>query len=491
MVERLREADDIVARYTRRHIGIDVVIGVAGLTPIPGAAPAALVASIGLQTPVIYQPMARAIAELYRGTYNKYLSELALASAAAAGTLDVAADFGIAFLKDMALELAREHSLGFGASLIPFIGGFAGAALDVVVARKMTKIVGAMSIIYCENEFAWIGTRNNTRALLLESLKNSGAERASELAERFILRGVRVVRAPRGAINAGSAESWATTIEAARQGIENGVAADNLSPDVINALSRWRGIEPHSLDALDAALHTAAGAFAVDGTLGALKGFLGEEIAQQQIPGARFASAVNQEAWDLVDSHGHRVQVKVGSSAYEQARDALINHPDITIATDPVTAGRLTADGYDVISIDELDNAALSETVDRTVSSIDQFADFAPNVPLVYLLWVTVHELKHVAANRESIGDAVAKITVKAGTREAAMYLVSFVVVGLAAATGILPVAGASIAGASAVAGLSSTILASRLVELGVPDKMAAVLAKIDVRAVRRSILKT
>jgi hypothetical protein len=78
MVERLREADDIVARYTRRHIGIDVVIGVAGLTPIPGAAPAALVASIGLQTPVIYQPMARAIAELYRGIYISTFQSLHL-----------------------------------------------------------------------------------------------------------------------------------------------------------------------------------------------------------------------------------------------------------------------------------------------------------------------------------------------------------------------------------------------------------------------------
>lgn len=82
---------------------------------------------------------------------------------------DVAADFGIGFMVDIAPELLTEAGWGvLGAMCIPVIGAAVGAALDYLIATQMTWRVGTMVSIYFQNGDAWVGSQKEAFGLAKE-----------------------------------------------------------------------------------------------------------------------------------------------------------------------------------------------------------------------------------------------------------------------------------------------------------------------------------
>src|ERR1700680_1724502 len=62
-LQRLTSAETIIRRYARRHIKMDVFIGIVGI--LPGLGTVALLGAIAAQKPVIYDPMLRELDALY------------------------------------------------------------------------------------------------------------------------------------------------------------------------------------------------------------------------------------------------------------------------------------------------------------------------------------------------------------------------------------------------------------------------------------------
>jgi hypothetical protein len=143
---------------------MDVGVGLIGL--IPGAAIPALVTAIGLQAPVIYQPLARKLARIYIASPEELedvQSDIVLPNAFVyTAGLDIAADFGVEFIASIAGELVVEAGLGSLATFVPIVGAFVGASLDYVIATKMTRRVGKMVSIYFQNGAHWLGDKGKT-----------------------------------------------------------------------------------------------------------------------------------------------------------------------------------------------------------------------------------------------------------------------------------------------------------------------------------------
>jgi hypothetical protein len=148
-----------------KHAAMDATIGLFGFLPVPGAGPAALVAALIAQVPV-YQSLVTQLAAIYetphddivRGIVNKGMAVDTVASIGA----ELVSEFGVEFFREQAWEILQETSLGFVASFIPILGGFASTGLDVVIAITMTWRVGTMVSIYYQNGGKWVESRRNT-----------------------------------------------------------------------------------------------------------------------------------------------------------------------------------------------------------------------------------------------------------------------------------------------------------------------------------------
>jgi hypothetical protein len=162
--ERNRIAREIIRKYANRHAAMDITVGVIGIVPF--LAVPALLAAIAAQAPVIYQPMARELAKVYRaesGELEKARDFIIQPMAQQTGYKDVAADYGTAFMMQIASELLLEAGWGgLGATVIPVLGGVVGAALDYLIATQMTWRVGAMVSMYFQNGGAWVESRKHT-----------------------------------------------------------------------------------------------------------------------------------------------------------------------------------------------------------------------------------------------------------------------------------------------------------------------------------------
>jgi hypothetical protein len=162
--DRNRAASAIIDRYVNAHGVMDVGVGLIGL--LPGAAIPALVTAIGLQAPVIYQPLARKLARIYLAPpedLEDVQSDIVLPSALVyTAGLDIAADFGVEFIANIAGELVIELGFGSLATFIPVVGAFVGATLDYVIATKMTRRVGKMVSIYFQNGAHWVCDKRKT-----------------------------------------------------------------------------------------------------------------------------------------------------------------------------------------------------------------------------------------------------------------------------------------------------------------------------------------
>lgn len=166
--------DGLIKQYSHTHGVMDVAIGAVGL--IPGAALPALALAIGAQAPVIYQPLVRKIGSVYQAPPQDVACaqiDMLPVMTAATGALDIAADFGVNFIIEMAKEFIAE--IGFGAAMgaaIPIVGGIVAAALDWKVGNEMTRCVGRMTSIYYQNGARWSGSKRDT----YEAAKNMNGD---------------------------------------------------------------------------------------------------------------------------------------------------------------------------------------------------------------------------------------------------------------------------------------------------------------------------
>jgi hypothetical protein len=161
--DRNRIARELIANYANKHAKMDVVVGIFGLFPFLSIP--ALGAAIAAQSPLIYQPLARDLANVYMaqpGELEKAKHNIVHPVSVQTGVLDVAADFGTEFMLQIAGELITEMGLGVGLSAIPVLGGVVGAGLDYIIATQMTWRVGSMVSIYFQNGGTWVDSQKHT-----------------------------------------------------------------------------------------------------------------------------------------------------------------------------------------------------------------------------------------------------------------------------------------------------------------------------------------
>jgi hypothetical protein len=162
--ERNRIAQGIIRDYAVGHAKADVGIGILG-TVIPGAGMAALLASIAVQGPLVYQPMAKRLAAVYSVSPDEVTEQLVSNAVFVGGIADVASELASEFMMEIASELLQEAGLGAAISWIPIFGGVVAAGLDVVIAATLTWRVGTMISIYHQNGGRWVEDRHATYEL--------------------------------------------------------------------------------------------------------------------------------------------------------------------------------------------------------------------------------------------------------------------------------------------------------------------------------------
>jgi uncharacterized protein (DUF697 family) len=167
--DRNRIAREFISNYANKHAKMDIAVGVVGLFPFLSIP--ALGAAIAAQSPLIYQPLARDLANVYMaepGELEKAKHSIVHQVSLQTGVLDVAANFGTDFMLQIAGELITEMGLGVGLSAIPILGGVVGAGLDYIIATQMTWRVGSMVSIYFQNGGEWVDNQKHTFELAKE-----------------------------------------------------------------------------------------------------------------------------------------------------------------------------------------------------------------------------------------------------------------------------------------------------------------------------------
>lgn len=472
--QRLQQSGSIINRYAIRHQTMDIGIGLAGLLPIPGAATAAMVGVIGAQAPLIYQPMVRELANLYLIDPNASTNTIVNQNVLAGALAETAAEFGIEFIKETATELLQEQGIGLGLSFIPIIGGIAGAALDAIIAKKLTKIVGAMTLVYLEHRAAWVQSRAQTRALVKGAIETSPNASLEEIVLSILrAHAPDILKEKTSNRKTWFVQGWGsgTVTVADATFASEGVAAASahVSNDVLEALSYWRGLDQGSLNAIDHALEGVTGNV---GLLSATKGHVGEVIAQHELPDAMLAPTSTEPGWDLV-WNGLRYQIKVGSSALRQANEALERRPGYEIITDDSTAASLRAEGHDAIGLKDLADAHVTGLTQQTAISIGDLVNYAPHLPILSMLLVSYRELRKVAHKRAKLSEAIANVTTQTGSRSVAIFFTSTVALGVAVGAHTLPIAGPFITGAAIAGGLAGKDIAEKLCSIRVPGRIA------------------
>ena len=160
--ERNQLAKAAIEKFAERHAAMDVAIGAAGFF---GLAIPALIVAIGAQAPVIYQPLARELAQIYNSQVDDETGTIVMGNLFFTSATDIAADFGVEFVTSVASELITEAGFGTAAGFHPIEGGIDGAALDYVIATAMTWRVGTMVAIYYQNGGSWVKDRKYTLEL--------------------------------------------------------------------------------------------------------------------------------------------------------------------------------------------------------------------------------------------------------------------------------------------------------------------------------------
>jgi uncharacterized protein (DUF697 family) len=178
--EKREAVEALILDRAIKHVAMDVAIGGAGFLPIPFMGLATIIAAIAAQAPIIYQPLARDIAEIYGRQPGSTERAEVFRGATAGGLQDVAVDVGVEFFREIGIEVLQDVGWGAAASVIPVLGGIASTAIDATIAWTMTWRVGLMLALYHENGGRWINSRKHTYELVRKQIKmqkNNGQAR--------------------------------------------------------------------------------------------------------------------------------------------------------------------------------------------------------------------------------------------------------------------------------------------------------------------------
>jgi hypothetical protein len=479
--QRLREAESIIDSYSVKHMTMDVGIGVLGLLPVPFLGTAALLTTIGAQAPVIYQPMVRKIGTLYAQTPNELTDESVRKGVLAAAIVDVAAQFGKDFIIESAREILHDNVGGVALSAIPVVGGIFAAGVDAIVARKVTKIVGAMALVYFENPFGWVVSRNTTRALVAALIATKPSASVAEIVIA-VLTCLELGTLTRTALVDASTKhkSWEGTtafVDSAFAGAATAEVADSVQQPVIDALEYWKhaSVDVHDLDSVNHALNDIV---ENSHTVDAFKGHVGEVVAHDDLPGSKLADSPTQPAWDL-EHHGVEWQVKTGTTAFSKATEALRDHPEHPIITDEHAEAALHAEHAATIGLADLSNDHLLNIIDRTQVSIGELVNAHPHLPILGAISACLIELTKYKNGEIGGRETIANIGARLGTRALGIFFALKLAIILAILFGGVSIAGPAIAGAAVVGALSGRELAEKLCKVKIPARFAEQLVRL------------
>lgn len=475
LADRLTSIDAIVAKYMKRHVGMDVGIGVAGLVPLPGAGKAALVVALAAQAPLVYQPMVKQISALYARPPDRYLARLVGTANPIDAGLQLAAEFSAKFLIEQARELLHDNALVLAASWIPLVGGVAAAGVDAIIARKMTIIVASMAVLYHENRAAWLGSKTKTRFIVATAFKTGVYVSFTRFVTALVNGHI-----PEHERNfADSRADFGAEVDGAAVGLETGHTVDQIDPRVLDAIERLHEhLRINSLDGLKDAFTTKAGVFMDAGDMNNIKGYVGEQVVSEHLH-EPLPADIRTEGWDI-QYEGQDWQIKTGSTAYERSLEHLAKHPEMPVISDDGVAARLHDDGFaTAMPIHNLDNSYLQGITHGTAVSIDDLIHMHPELPIISSLLITMREIKSMRSGEVGIARAISNITLQVGSREAAIAAFTFGALALSATFHILPVAGTFVAGAAVTGGLTGKEIGARLRETRIPSSVATRLINV------------
>lgn len=159
--ERNRLADECIARYTIEHCTKDGALSAAGYIPIPLAGFAGMAAGIAVQIP-LYKRMAVDLGKIYLATPEELRStteQIFVPQTNINAAMDLQAEITTELLGLIIGDTAGELILSALTSAIPIplLSGMAGTALDLHIARKMTRRIGLTTSIFYQNQARWAG----------------------------------------------------------------------------------------------------------------------------------------------------------------------------------------------------------------------------------------------------------------------------------------------------------------------------------------------
>jgi hypothetical protein len=118
---------------------------------------------MAIQAPLVYQPMARKIAQSYMvADIDADISEAINDTAIEGAQYDIASAFGVEFFEQIFMDILQEVGLGAVISIIPVVGSVVAAIYDAKIAATMTWRVGLTTALYYENGCEWLGGDRHT-----------------------------------------------------------------------------------------------------------------------------------------------------------------------------------------------------------------------------------------------------------------------------------------------------------------------------------------
>ncbi len=175
-------------------------------------------------------------------------------------------------------------------------------------------------------------------------------------------------------------------------------AAHEINPVVVESLSRWvnHGEMMNAPTLFQYVTDHHEAIFSAHSDLGflhALEGYVGEAFARDDLMAAHhdvfMPDATNVPGWDL-NVDGHLMQVKVGQDALQHAHQALAEHPEFHIITDPVTAHALDH----AVGLQDLAPDHLEAVTEHTLQGADALANAGSfHFPIVTAIRSSIREI--------------------------------------------------------------------------------------------------
>jgi hypothetical protein len=155
-------ASAIITSYARGHQAADVGLNIATCW-LPGGGLIAMAGAMAIQAPLVYQPMARKIAQTYLVTdIDADISEAVQDAAIEGAEYDIAGAFGVEFFEQIFIDILQEVGLSAAISMVPVIGSVVAGIYDAKIAATMTWRVGLTTALYYENGCEWLGGDRHT-----------------------------------------------------------------------------------------------------------------------------------------------------------------------------------------------------------------------------------------------------------------------------------------------------------------------------------------